>query len=319
MFALLKMLTIAAAFIAMASSCRAADTLRVGKASPTSPAMLPVDVGKAAGIFAKHDLDIEIFVFQGGGKLHQGTAAGSVDIGVGAGPEIAYIAKGSPEIAVANPVGPPVFVGIVVPYDSPIHSIDDLKGKRIGITTVGSLTNWLALELARVHGWGPDGITAIALGSEYASHIAAFRTNAIDAVLDPTAFGFQLEEQKAGRLLVSVASYVGNMSAATIFASNRLVQDNPDAIRRFLVGWFETIDYMRKNRAETVRITRGVTGYSQTVQEREYDLLMPMFNEDGKFDAESIATLKRSFTDLKLLDFTPDFSTLYTERFLPKQ
>jgi hypothetical protein len=44
-----------------------------------------------------------------------------------------------------------------------------------------------------------------------------------------------------------------------------------------------------------------------------------MFNDDGKFDAESIATLKRSYADLKLLDFTPDMTKLYTEEFLPKR
>jgi ABC-type nitrate/sulfonate/bicarbonate transport system substrate-binding protein len=309
----------AIALVLLGAAASHAETLRVGKASPTSPAMLPADVGQAAGIFQKHGLELEISSFQGGGKLHQGTAAGAVDIGIGAGPEHASIAKGSPEIAIANPVGPPVFVGIIVPYDSPAHSLDDLRGKRIAITTVGSLTNWLALELARSKGWGPNGVTPIAIGSEYASHIAAFRLGTVDAAIDPVAFGYQMEEQKAGRLLASVASYVGNMSAATIFASNRMVHDNPDAIRRFLAGWFDAVAFMRANKAETVRITKGVTGYSQNVQEREYDLTISMFNDNGKFDAESIATLKRSFADLKLLDFTPDFSKLYTEEYLPKR
>ncbi len=315
----LKFVVLALTLCAAAIASSRAETLHVGKASPTSPAMLPVDVGKEVGIFAKHGLDIEIFVFQGGAKLHQGATAGAIDIGIGAGPELAFVAKGSPEIAIANPVGPPVFLGIIVPYATPARTADDLRGKRIAITTVNSLTYWLALELARSHGWGPDGVTPVAIGSEYVGHVAAFRTHAVDAAIDPVAFGFQMEEQKIGRLLVPVSSYVGNMSAATIFASNRLVHDNPDAIRRFLVAWFETVDFMRANKAETVRITKGVTGYDETVQAREYDLVMSMFNDDGKFDAESIATLKRSFADLKLLDFTPDFSTLYTEQFLPKR
>jgi transposase len=43
-----------------------------------------------------------------------------------------------------------------------------------------------------------------------------------------------------------------------------------------------------------------------------------MFTKDCKFDAESLATLKRSFVDLKLLATPPDMSALYTEAFLPK-
>jgi ABC-type nitrate/sulfonate/bicarbonate transport system substrate-binding protein len=119
--------------------------------------------------------------------------------------------------------------------------------------------------------------------------------------------------------LLPVSDYVGNMSADTIFASRRLVEKNPDAIRRFLLGWFDTIAFMRKNRTETVRIARTVTEFSQTVAEREYDQCMPMFNDNGRFDAESLATLQRSMTDLKLLDHPPDMATLYTEEFLPKR
>jgi hypothetical protein len=43
-----------------------------------------------------------------------------------------------------------------------------------------------------------------------------------------------------------------------------------------------------------------------------------MFNLDGRFNAETLATLKRSFADLKLLDTPPDMAKLYTEEFLPK-
>jgi hypothetical protein len=51
---------------------------------------------------------------------------------------------------------------------------------------------------------------------------------------------------------------------------------------------------------------------------RDYDLTIGMFTKDCKFDAESLATLKRSFVDLKLLAAPPDMSALYTEAFLPK-
>jgi hypothetical protein len=54
------------------------------------------------------------------------------------------------------------------------------------------------------------------------------------------------------------------------------------------------------------------------VMARDYDLTIGMFTKDFKFDAESLATLKRSFVDLKLLATPPDMSTLYTEAFLPK-
>jgi hypothetical protein len=44
---------------------------------------------------------------------------------------------------------------------------------------------------------------------------------------------------------------------------------------------------------------------------------MPMFSADGKFEPKALATLRRSFVELGLLDSEPDMSTLYTERYLP--
>jgi hypothetical protein len=43
-----------------------------------------------------------------------------------------------------------------------------------------------------------------------------------------------------------------------------------------------------------------------------------MFNPSCRFDSESLANLKRSFVELKLLDSEPDMSKLYTEAYLPK-
>jgi hypothetical protein len=52
---------------------------------------------------------------------------------------------------------------------------------------------------------------------------------------------------------------------------------------------------------------------------KDYDLTIGMFTKSCRFDAESLATLKRSFIDLKLMSTPPDMSKLYTEEFLPKR
>lgn len=313
-------LVLVLALVAMvATPSRAADTVRVGKASPTAIAMMPLEVGLKQGLYAKHGIDLKIIDFEGGGKMHQGMAAGAIDIGVGAGPEMAFVAKGSPELAIANVAGPPLFIGIMVPADSPIRSVDQLKGKKIGVSSQNSMTYWMALELARSKGWGPEGITPVTIGGQFAAIIAAFRTHQIDAEISSTANAFELELKKDGRLLIPVSDYLGNMGADMIFASKRFIDSDPDAIRRFMVAWFETVDFMRHNHAKAIEIIAGVTGLDPEVQKREFEQSMPMFNEDGRFDQQSLENLERSFTTLKLLDHTPDMKALYTEAFLPKQ
>jgi ABC-type nitrate/sulfonate/bicarbonate transport system substrate-binding protein len=93
---------------------------------------------------------------------------------------------------------------------------------------------------------------------------------------------------------------------------------HPDRVTRFLKSWFETIDFMYANKAETVRIARKVTNNSEAVENKEYDTVMPMFSRDGKFNPKALATLSRSFVELKLLDQEPDLSKYVTEEFLPK-
>jgi ABC-type nitrate/sulfonate/bicarbonate transport system substrate-binding protein len=103
------------------------------------------------------------------------------------------------------------------------------------------------------------------------------------------------------------------------YATNKFIASNPDAIRRFLAGWFETIDFMFANKAETVALARKVTNYSESVENREYDAVMPMFSRDGKFNPKALETLSRSFVELKLLETEPDLSKYVTEEFLPKK
>jgi ABC-type nitrate/sulfonate/bicarbonate transport system substrate-binding protein len=316
---IIRTFTLAAIALTSISVAQAADKLAVGKASPTSSPMLPVDVGVKTGIFAKHGLDVTIQNFGGGGKMHQAAAAGAIDLGVGAGPEMALIAKGSPEIAIANVVGPATFLGVAVPADSKAKTLADLKGTKIAVSSNGSFTFWLAQQLAKKQGWGEKDITIVANGSEPATVVAAFRTHNVDADIIPTSLTFEMEEKNEGRLLAPVSSYMGNTSAGTIFATTKIVQSNPDAVKRFLAGWFETVDFMRKNKAETVKIGMGMTGFSEAVQAKEYDLTIGMYSHDGKFDAETLKNLQESFTDLKLVDSPPDMSKLYTEAYLPKK
>jgi ABC-type nitrate/sulfonate/bicarbonate transport system substrate-binding protein len=105
----------------------------------------------------------------------------------------------------------------------------------------------------------------------------------------------------------------------TIYASDRMVREKPDAVRRFLQGWFETIGYMRQNRDETVRASRGRTNFSTAVEEQQYDLVMPMFSDSGRFDPRALATIRRSFVDLQLIDREPDLAKYWTEQFLPSR
>ena len=300
-----------------ASAARAADKIRVGNPSVQSFSFLPLRLGITRGFFSRYGIDPEEVTLNGSAKMHQAMAAGSLDIGLGAGPDLIFAVKGDPEIAVAAMAGPPLLLSVIVPYASPARTADDLKGKRVGISTVNSLTQWLMRELVRQKRWGADALTYVTVGAELPNQVAALVTGQIDAVVSSTALGLQLAEAKRGRLLFPASDIVKDFMIHAIFASNELVQKNPDAIRRFLKGWFDTIGFMRANKDETVRVSRERTNFSIAVEEKQYDLVMPMFSQTGRFEPRALASIQRSFVDLQLFDKEPDLSKYYTERFLP--
>src|SRR5581483_7362487 len=127
---------VAAAYVRPA---KAAETVRVGKAVAENFGYTPLDIGMAKGIFQRHDIDIMLLNFTGGAKIAQAMAAGSVDISLSAGPDMQFVAKGAPEIAIASITESPVFMGLCISKESPVQSLDDLKGQQVGIASLGSL------------------------------------------------------------------------------------------------------------------------------------------------------------------------------------
>jgi NitT/TauT family transport system substrate-binding protein len=310
----------AAPFGLAARPASAADKLRVGKAVAENFGNVPLDVGMANGIFAKQGLEIEEINFAGGAQLAQAVVAGAVDISLSSGTELALIAKGVPELAVATITESPAFMGIAVGSRFSGYGIDALKGKKIGITTAGSLTEWVVEALNRAKSWqGADRAIAIAIGGSPTAVFAALKVGQIDADIGGPATGYQLEEQNAGRLLIDCSEFLKTIQLFTIFASTTIRQQNPGAVRRFLKGWFETIGFMKTHRAETLPIASKVTGFSLHVVERVYDALMMKFSTDGRFSHEAMETLRASLVDMRALDSTVDLAKFYTAAYLPER
>src|SRR6202042_2149233 len=104
-------------FLATALACalaaapaRAAETLRVGKAVAEAFSFVPLDVGIRKGLFKQNGIDVDEISFTGDAKMQQAMAADSLDIALGSGPAMAFIAKGSPVKAVAAMAGAPLLL-----------------------------------------------------------------------------------------------------------------------------------------------------------------------------------------------------------------
>jgi ABC-type nitrate/sulfonate/bicarbonate transport system substrate-binding protein len=303
---------------ALAAPAGAAEVLRVGKAVPEAFSFVPVDIGMHKGLFQKYGIEAETTAFAGDAKMQQAMASGSIDIALGSGPAMAFIVKGSPVKAIAAMAGRPLLLTLVVRNDDTVKSVPDLKGKRVSVSTVGSLTYWLVSETSRQQGWGPDGIVITPMGAT-APQIAALKRKEIDGMVTDISTALSLERDGGMRILMRFGDLVKDFHIHVIFATNKAIAEKPDALRKFLKGWFDTIAFMRANKDETVAIAKDVIGKDADITARTYDTLMPMFSDDGKFNPKALAVLAKSYVALKVLDSEPDSKQLYTEAFLPSK
>ncbi|HEY2183907.1 MAG TPA: ABC transporter substrate-binding protein [Xanthobacteraceae bacterium] len=294
----------------------ALDQVRLGKAVPNSFAFGAAEVGVEARIFEQEGLELEVTSFRGDAQMQQALAAGSLDIGLGSGPALGFRAKGAPAIGVAAMYGPPANLALVLPAETQVKGIADLRGKRIGVTTTGSLTDWLVRELSRQQGWGSDGIHILALGQVQA-RLAAVQRGELDGMVTEAATGYELEEAGKARIFLLFGDIAKNFYTHVIFATDEAIEKRPDLLRRFLRGWFRTVAFMRGNKDFVVNSEARTINVKPDIAARIYDAQIGGFSNDGVFDPAAIDVIRHSLKDLGILPAVPDAGTIYTDKFVP--
>ena len=100
-----KLLSTAGAGAALAATINAAhplDALWIGRAVSFSWVFTPLEVGVEQGFFENNRFKIETTAFKGDARLQQAMIANSVDVGIGSGPGMGFVAKGVPILTIAR-------------------------------------------------------------------------------------------------------------------------------------------------------------------------------------------------------------------------
>src|SRR5438132_1018627 len=124
-------LTLAGALVAASSAT--AETLRVGKAGRDAFSFVPTDIGAQTGLFNKHGIDVTISSFGGDARVQQAMTADGIDIGLGSGPGLAFVVKGSPVKGIAAMADSPLTFALVVRSPDSTKTPVDLNGKKVAV------------------------------------------------------------------------------------------------------------------------------------------------------------------------------------------
>jgi ABC-type nitrate/sulfonate/bicarbonate transport system substrate-binding protein len=296
-------------------AARAVDTIRVGKSVPIAWTFTPLDIGVETGIWAKHDLKLDITTFGGDAKLQQALAANGVDFGLGSGPGMGFAVKGVPARAVAAFAGSPYSISIVIAPNAPYNDIKDMKGKKFAVTTIGSLTEWLLHRAALAQGWKYNDLVAVPLGS-FETNYAAFKTGQVDGIVLATETSYMLEAKKEAKIIANMGDYAPKFHTHVIYARDELIEKKPDLVKRFLAGWFETIAWMKANKDKSVEISARVLKLPPEIVSRAYDEEIGMMQDNGRFDPEAVKVIKSSLVEMHILESEPTEDQMFTTKFV---
>lgn len=211
--------------------------------------------------FASQNIGIKWLEFSSGPPMLEAMNVGSIHYGaVGDSPPIFAQAAGA---AVVYAAGQPITngQGILVPKDSPIRSLADLRGKRIGFTKGSSAHNVVLLVLQKA-GLSYDDIVPVYLTPPDAG--PAFAQGSIDAwsIWDPY---FAIGELKQnGRILVK-ASDVGRTNSFYI-ANRDFAQRNGAILKQIVTVTSATAQWAETHRNEVAQSLAAVTGIPLDIQ-----------------------------------------------------
>lgn len=194
--------------------------------------------------------------FAAGPQLLEALNVGSVDFGtVGETPPIFAQAAGAPIVYVGYEPPTPVGEGLLVPKDSPLKDIADLKGKRVALNK-GSNVHYFLVKALESKGLGLSDIQPIYLPPADAR--AAFERGAVDAwaIWDPFFVAAQRATQ--ARILTDGSGLVANHQF--YLATRSFAKDNPKVIEAFLEEIRDVGGWAGKNPRQAAEQLAPLTG-----------------------------------------------------------
>jgi NitT/TauT family transport system substrate-binding protein len=198
---------------------------------------------KEAKLFEKHGLDADVVVVNGSGIASRALVAGSVAISPIATPAvISAVLAGSDMVILAHTM-PGVIQSLMVRSD--IKRTEDLKGKTIGVTTFGSLADFLVRYLARIKGLNPDKDFALLQIGTDSDRLIALRQGKIPAAtLGHPQF---ILAQRAGYTMLWDFFKEVDYPWSEIATTRTQIKQDRDLVMRYMRAHLEGIAQFKKD------------------------------------------------------------------------
>ena len=271
--------------------------LRIGYQKSASLLVLQKAQGSLEKKLAPLGFGVKWVEFPAGPQLLEGLNVGSVDVGyVGEAPPIFAQAAGARFYYIGFDPASPKAEAIVVPKDSPIRSVADLRGRKVALNK-GSNVHYLLVRQLERHGLKLADISPVYLAPADAR--AAFESRSVDAwaIWDP--FAAAAEKQIGARVLADGSGVVNNH--AYYLAERGFAEKHPRVIRALFEDSVERGRWLKANLRQAAEAIAPLQGLPVDVLElslRRYEFNVQLLTDAVIADQQKIAD---TFADLRLI------------------
>jgi ABC-type nitrate/sulfonate/bicarbonate transport system substrate-binding protein len=262
---------VAAAALAMPAVASAQTKIVIGV--PTSPpniVHMPPIVAAELGLYKKAGIDAEIVSLGDGTKVFRALLAGNIDFGLTPGaPTIIGISNGANVKALTANL--PKFEASMVVRDN-VKSMEDLKGKRIGIQEPGGFADILSRAVLRAAKIDPKDVNFVTIASE---DVPALVADQVDTAI------LHVEQEMFAKSKVPSLHAIARMwelQPKTLYTflstTEQIIKEKPQLVQAVVDANIEATRIMYTDRAKIIPILVKRTGYPEKVLADSFDYMV---------------------------------------------
>jgi ABC-type nitrate/sulfonate/bicarbonate transport system substrate-binding protein len=202
---------------------------------------------------------------------------GDIDFSTAAGGALNSAVRGAPLRFLFHTY----YRGLYWLYTRPdIRDVLGLKGKKIGLSGIGSGPYYLVMELLKRHGLiGGRDVTILVTGAQ-SSSFAALASGTVDATSLSPPFMFKAQDAGLRELVAFVNEDFVELQSAVV-VKDSLLQSDRAFVEKFLRGTVKGFLYSRDNRIGTIPIVSRLLNIKDDVAARTYDLYRSAMTPNG--------------------------------------
>jgi ABC-type nitrate/sulfonate/bicarbonate transport system substrate-binding protein len=272
----------------------------------------PAHLTREKGFYRAEGLEVDFVVMKPQVAL-QALIAGDVSYTTALGSTMRAGVRGLPLRVVMTIADKPLFALMARPG---VNSVEELKGKLVGISSFGASSDTLARAVLRRYKLDPNrDVKILALGGG-TNRIAAMKTGAIDAALIEAPYNVMLEREGFRKIL-----FVGDLIPSPLAGFGTTlekIRKQPDEVQQLVRATLRGIQYAKTNKEESVRAIMKWADMDQSFAEGSYEMAVTSWSNTGAANPQGVQIAMEEIKIEQSLETPPDSAKAFDWSFVQR-